>query len=125
MINQHFCSGDLVEANLFFKVKHCEKEAITRTCCQKKAAAKNLEKCGLNKTKKCCNDKVVLIQVDDESQTQVVDFTNLAIVFTAIIPTHLFNFKLEIPTFQSKYKNYKPPLIVIEDVAVTFQIFRC
>jgi hypothetical protein len=125
VINQHFCSGKLVEANLFFNAKPCKKAIVETTCCEKKAAAKNLETCGLNKTKKCCDDKVVLVQVDEESQTQVIDFSNLAIAFVAIIPTHLFNFNLEISTFQSKYKNYKPPLIVIEDVAVAFQIFRC
>lgn len=125
VINQHFCSGELVEANLFFDSKPCEKEIIETTCCQKKVAAKNLETCGANKTKKCCDDKVVVVKVDEESQTQSVDFTKIAIVFTAIIPTHLFNFNIEIPAFQSKYQNYKPPLIVIEDIAVAFQIFRC
>ncbi len=124
VINQHFCSGKLVEANLFFSTV-CEHEMIKTTCCQKKAAAKNLATCGSNKTKKCCDNKTVVVKVDEESQTQRVDFTSSLIAYVAIIPTHLFNLNLGISSFQSKYQTYKPPIPTQKDIAVLFQIFRC
>lgn len=124
-INQHFCAGELVEAALFFKAKKCEHTAVEMTCCEKKAALKNLESCGINKTKKCCDEKAVVVKVDDEAQPLFVDFQELMPVFVAIIPIQYLQFQsiLEFPTPQ--YFNYKPPLIVEDDIEVLGGAFLC
>lgn len=96
------------------------------TCCEKKAAAKKLAHCGLNKQKKCCDEKVVIVKVDDEAQPLFVDFQKILPVFIAIISTQnylKFQNTLEFPV--THYFNYKPPLIVEDDIEVLGGAFLC
>lgn len=122
-INQHFCSGELIEAALFSKAKKCEHEA--RTCCENKAAKNNLKNCGLNKTKKCCDEKVVMVKVDDEAQPLFADYQQIVPTFFAIIPIQYLRLQSNLEFPLPQYCNYKPPLIVEEDMEVLIQSFLC
>ncbi|MFK7946897.1 MAG: hypothetical protein AB8G11_04855 [Saprospiraceae bacterium] len=124
-ISQHFCSGELVKSAILYKVEKCEHEVIEMTCCEKRAAEKKLATCGLNKTKSCCDDKVVFVQVDEEAQTLFVDFQQVLPIFVATIPIENLQFQEILPYFSPKYFNYKPPLIVEDDIEVLFETFLC
>ena len=124
-ISQHFCSGELVKAAIFYKADKCKHEVIEMTCCEKRAAEKNLVSCGLNKTKKCCDEKTVFVQIDDEAETLFVDFQEISPVFVAIIPIQNLQFHKILPYFTLKYINYKPPLIVEDDIEVLIGAFLC
>jgi hypothetical protein len=124
-IHQHFCSGELVNATLFFKVEPCKHEIKPMTCCEKKAAAKNLAHCDLNKTKKCCDEKIVIVKVDDEIQPLFVDFQTVVPVFIAILPFQILKFQRTLEFSTPQYFNYKPPLIVEDDLEVLGGAFLC
>jgi hypothetical protein len=124
-IHQHFCSGQLVKAALFFKAEKCKHETKPMTCCEKKAATNNLTSCGLNKSEKCCDEKVVIVKVDDEAQPFYVNFQQKLPVFVAIIPIQNLIFQSSLEFFTPHYFNYKPPLIVEDDIEVLGGAFLC
>ena len=125
-ISQHFCSGELINTAVFYKADQCNDcKVVEMTCCEKRAAERNLASCGNNKTKKCCDDKAIFIQVDDEVQTLFVDFQSFVPVFTAVTPIQNIQFQEILPYFTPKYVNYKPPLIVEDDIEVLVESFLC
>ncbi|NJN78239.1 MAG: hypothetical protein HC803_07835 [Saprospiraceae bacterium] len=124
-INQHFCSGQLVKAALFYKAEKCKHEVKPMTCCEKKAAAKNLAHCNLNKTKKCCDEKVVIVKVDNEAQPLYVDFQLNTPIFIAIIPIQNLMFQSSLEFFTPPYFNYKPPLILEDELEILGGAFLC
>jgi hypothetical protein len=124
-IHQHFCSGELVNAALFFKAEKCKHEVKPMTCCEKKAATKNLAHCDLNKTKKCCDEKVVMVKVDDEAKPLFIDFQIVMPVFIAILPIQNLRFQDTLEFSIPPYFNYKPPLIVEDDLEVLGGAFLC
>ena len=95
------------------------------TCCEKKAAAKNLAHCGLNKSKKCCDEKVVIVKVDDEAKPLFIDFQIVVPIFIAIIPIQYVKFQNTLEFSTPQYFNYKPPLIVEDDIEVLGGAFLC
>lgn len=125
MISQHLCCGEVVKASILYKVEKCQQEAVEMTCCQKRAAERNLATCGLNKTKSCCDYKVLFLQVDDEAETLFIDFQDILPVFKAFIPIQNIQFQEILPYFSPKYFNYKPPLIVEDDIEVLVEAFLC
>jgi hypothetical protein len=124
-IHQHFCSGQLVKAALFFKAEKCKHETKPMTCCEKKAAAKNLIHCGLNKPKKCCDEKVVIVKVDNEVQPLYIDFQPTFPVFIAIMPFQNLIFRSSLEFSMPSYFNYKPPMIAEDDIEILGGAFLC
>jgi hypothetical protein len=124
-INQHFCSGELVKVALFFKAKKCTHEVKPMTCCEKKAAKMSLTSCESNKTKKCCDEKIVIVKVDDEVQPLFVDFRLNLPTFIAVIPIQNLGFQSSLEFSDPPYFDYKPPLIVEDDIEVLGGAFLC
>ena len=124
-ISQHFCSGELVKAGILYKVEKCNHEVKEMTCCEKRAAEQNLTTCSLNKAKDCCDDKTVFVQIDEEAQILFVDIQKILPVFIATIPIQNLQFREILPYSSPEYFNYKPPLILEDDIEVLVEAFLC
>ncbi len=124
-INQHFCAGELMAAALFFKAEPCEHQSVPMTCCERKAAAQNLKTCSANKTKKCCDEKVIIVKVQDEGRVLWLCFQSIMPTFVAIMPIAFLFPKTNTLFFTPKYTYYKPPLLYEKEIAILYQVFLC
>lgn len=102
--HEHYCQGELKDVSLFVKAEKCDMEAFMN---------KSLSNCEMHmKKKKCCDDKMNLVQGQDELKTSFYKLTPDQQVFIAAFTysyiTSLFEYKEDITSFLE----YPPPLIV-------------
>ena len=100
-MNMHYCGDTLVETAIFHKTKGCGME-------MEKPSTKG---CSITK-KKCCDDKQLAIEGQDELQLQVDKITFEQQLFIASF-VHAYVYFFEgIDSNVSTYEEYKPPLVI-------------
>nr|WP_053002521.1 hypothetical protein [Kordia jejudonensis] len=100
-INLHYCGDTLVETSIFNKDKGCGMEM----------EKPSTEGCSITK-KKCCDDKQLAIEGQDELQLQFDKITFEQQVFIAsFVHTYIYLFE-GLDNNVSSYEEYKPPLVI-------------
>ena len=100
-LNMHYCGGTLVETAVFQKAKGCGMEMDNPST----------QGCDITK-KKCCKDKQLVIDGQDELQLQIDKISFEQQVFIASFVYTYINLFEGLDNNVSSYEEYKPPLVI-------------
>ncbi len=111
-IDMHYCGDTLVDSALFKKAKSCGMEMQQTSDSGLSVVTK----------KKCCTDKQLILEGQDELKTSLDTFTYEQQVFVASLHyTHLDVF-LKSEAYKISFPEYPPPLLV-KDIHVLNETF--
>jgi len=100
-VKMHYCGDTLVETAIFHKAKGCGMEMQNPST----------EGCAITK-KNCCDDKLLVVDGQDELQLQVNKISLEQQLFIASFVYTYINLFEGLENNVSSYEVYKPPLVI-------------
>lgn len=123
VVNKHYCQNELKSTALFLAARSCHQSNQQPGCPMHREMAGGMDQ---DDQKGCCDDQSEFLKSDKDQIVPTLDVVPSDIpVSSAAGAAYVLSSDRPSPDRQTiHYLNYKPPLIV-SDLSVRFQIFRC
>lgn len=123
VLNKHYCQNTLKSKALFVKAESCKHQDAVKPCPIHGTMPIDRQD---DPEKDCCKDKSEFLKNDDQFANKVTDTELIQNFLSAGVLCVILN--IDLPSIDKQtlhYLNYKPPLIVCDDMPVSLQTFLC
>jgi hypothetical protein len=123
VLNEHYCQNTLKSKALFVKAESCKHQDAVKPCSIHGTMPLDQKD---DPDNDCCKDKSEFLKNDEQFTSKITDTELLQKFLSANVLCVILH--IDLPSIDKQtlhYLNYKPPLIVCDDMPVSLQTFLC